>query len=120
MTDDIIRRLLNHTERFVFQGGSQFAVELANDLLTLRKERDAMAAELANLQIVFNDWKVMHSTTQLEVEVARLKGVARKAREAIQAMQTEFRALDLPYGSQAYNQANDVNHELRNILGDLI
>lgn len=86
----------------------------------LRVERDNKAAELASLQVAFNDWKVFHSTVRLEVEIVRLKDVARRAREAIQAMQAEFRALDLPYGSNAYAQANEINHELRELLGDLI
>jgi hypothetical protein len=50
----------------------------ANALLTdeierLRADRDDVRAELTNLQIAFNDWKVTHSTVRLEVEIERLR-----------------------------------------------
>jgi len=35
------------------------------------------------------------------------------ALDALEAMKAEFRALDLPYGSTAYTQGNEVCHELR-------
>ena len=34
------------------------------------KQRDADRAELCNLQIAFNDWKVVHSTARIEEELA--------------------------------------------------
>lgn len=39
--------------------------------------------------------------------------IMQQALEAIEAMKAEFRALDLPYGSKAYTQANDASHSLR-------
>ena len=36
-----------------------------------------------------------------------------QALEALEAMQTEFRMLDLPYGSKAYAQANSVRLDIR-------
>ncbi len=44
-----------------------------NEINRLRAERDDVRAELSNLQIAFNDWKVFHSTVRLEVEIERLK-----------------------------------------------
>ena len=35
----------------------------------LTAERDETMAKLANLFVAFNDWKVFHSTTRLEVEL---------------------------------------------------
>jgi len=56
----------------------------ANALLTdeierLRADRDDVRAELTNLQIAFNDWKVTHSTVRLEVEIERLREFERSA-----------------------------------------
>ncbi len=50
------------------------------ELDAMRQERDAALADLANLQIAFNDWKVFHSTTRLEIENEVLRALLWKAR----------------------------------------
>ena len=54
--------------------------EARTEIERLTAERDRKAAELANLQVAFNDWKVLHSTTRLEVEVQRLTAEREEAR----------------------------------------
>ena len=57
---------------------------LLDEIDRLQKARDDKAAELANLQVAFSDWKVTHSTVSLEVENQRLRAeLARYAQEAI-------------------------------------
>lgn len=45
-------------------------------------------------------------------EIEQLRAQAKRAHEAISAMQAEFRGYDLPYGSKAYALANEVRLEL--------
>ena len=45
-----------------------------------------------------------------------LKQAAEQALEALEALKTEFRALDLPYGSKAYAKGNEASHALRTAL----
>jgi hypothetical protein len=47
--------------------------EVIAEIERLRADRDDVRAELTNLQIAFNDWKVTHSTVRLEVEIERLR-----------------------------------------------
>lgn len=42
--------------------------------------------------------------------------ILKRSLEAIEALKAEYRALDLPYGSKAYAQANDVSHELKRAI----
>lgn len=56
---------------------------MADAIDALRQERDTAIANLANLQIAFNDWKVFHSTTRLEVENEQLRALLREARPAV-------------------------------------
>lgn len=46
---------------------------LLDRLDAAERERDSKAAELANLQVAFSDWKVFHSTARLEAENERLR-----------------------------------------------
>ena len=45
--DDLIARLLDLRERFIFQGGSEYARWLADSIAALVAERDAAVAALA-------------------------------------------------------------------------
>ena len=47
--------------------------EVIAEIERLRADRDDVRAELTNLQVAFNDWKVTHSTVRLEVEIERLR-----------------------------------------------
>ena len=40
---------------------------------------DKAQAELANLQVAFNDWKVFHSTARLEADLAAARALLREA-----------------------------------------
>lgn len=52
-----------------------------NEVNRLRAERDEFRAELTNLQVAFNDWKVFHSTVRLEVEIERLRAALERAHD---------------------------------------
>lgn len=54
--------------------------EVIAEIERLRADRDDVRAELTNLQIAFNDWKVTHSTVRLEVEIERLRADAERYR----------------------------------------
>ncbi len=43
---------------------------------------DKAQAELANLQVAFNDWKVFHSTARLEADLAAARALLAEARES--------------------------------------
>ena len=42
---------------------------LVKEIELLIADRDSKAAELANLQVAFNDWKVFHSPTSLQASI---------------------------------------------------
>ncbi len=58
--------------------GTNEGPSAVDHILILKTENERLAAELANLQIAFNDWKVMHSTVRLELENERLRGDAER------------------------------------------
>jgi predicted nuclease with TOPRIM domain len=47
--------------------------DLVRERNSLRDRIETLQAELANTQVAFNDWKVMHSTVRLEAETQRLR-----------------------------------------------
>lgn len=47
------------------------------------------------------------------------RDLLKKALTALELMMAEFRALDLPYGSVAYQRANYVAHDIRNELENM-
>ena len=74
--------------------------EVIAEIERLRADRDDVRAELTNLQIAFNDWKVTHSTVRLEVEIERLRAeLERKSDTAVrnkwmaEVMQEEVKRL---------------------------
>ena len=57
----------------VFSASPDNIRALLDRLDAAERERDSKAAELANLQVAFSDWKVFHSTARLEAENERLR-----------------------------------------------
>jgi len=76
MSDDIIKRLREAIAEHPLAplyGFSDNIAALLDRLDAAERERDSKAAELANLQVAFSDWKVFHSTARLEAENERLR-----------------------------------------------
>jgi regulator of replication initiation timing len=71
---DEIERLRAENEHLRKTNSGRPSAELYEaHMAELRAENEAIKADLSNLQVAFNDWKVMHSTVRLEVEAARLR-----------------------------------------------
>ena len=66
--------------------------EVIAEIERLRADRDDVRAELTNLQIAFNDWKVTHSTVRLEVEIERLRADKRELTAQLRYIRTHLYA----------------------------